>query len=123
MDSNLTIANDYLEHLMAFLIGNNGLWQKHWLARIGLFAGTYLTFWKLFNPPGRAKRNVAHHYDLKDGLLTRSVNILAAIYIWPVTRLPMRKLPSWRALEQSYVYKFLDIASGWGALAKALWEP
>jgi cyclopropane-fatty-acyl-phospholipid synthase len=49
-------------------MANNGHWQKHWLARIGLFAGTYLAFWKFFNLPGRAKRNVAHHYDLKDSL-------------------------------------------------------
>ena len=68
MDGSLTIANDDLEQLMALLMANNGHWQKHWLARIGLFAGTYLAFWKFFNLPGRAKRNVAHHYDLKDSL-------------------------------------------------------
>jgi hypothetical protein len=28
MDSSLTISNDYLENLMAFLIVNNGLWQN-----------------------------------------------------------------------------------------------
>ena len=40
MDGSLTIANDDLEQLMALLMANNGHWQKHWLARIGLFAGT-----------------------------------------------------------------------------------
>ena len=44
MDGSLTIANDDLEQLMALLMANNGHWQKHWLARIGLFAGTYLAF-------------------------------------------------------------------------------
>ena len=44
MDGSLTIANDDLEQLMALLMANNGHWQKHWLARIGLFARTYLTF-------------------------------------------------------------------------------
>ena len=89
-------------------MANNGHWQKHWLARMGLFAETYLAFCKFFNLPGRTKRNVAHHYDLKDSLfdqfLTHAVNILAAISIPPVTRLPMRKLPNWRALGQSCVY-------------------
>jgi hypothetical protein len=44
MDSSLTIANDELEKLMALLMANNGHWQKHWLARIGLFVGAYLVF-------------------------------------------------------------------------------
>ena len=87
---------------MALLMANNGHWQKHWLARMGLFAETYLAFCKFFNLPGRTKRNVAHHYDLKDSLfdqfLTHAVNILAAISI------PPRKLPNWRALGQSCVY-------------------
>ena len=43
-------------------IGKNIGWQG-WL-----FAETYLAFWKIFNFPERAKRNVAHHYDLKDSL-------------------------------------------------------
>jgi cyclopropane-fatty-acyl-phospholipid synthase len=33
-----------------------------------LFAGTFRIFWKFFNLPGRAKRNSAHHYDLKNSL-------------------------------------------------------
>ena len=68
MDCSLAIANDDLEQLMALLMANNGHWQKHWLARTGLFARIYLAFWKFFNLPARAKRNVAHHYDLKDSL-------------------------------------------------------
>ncbi|MDA7561316.1 hypothetical protein N8860_06150 [Alphaproteobacteria bacterium] len=39
MDGSLTIANDDLEQLMALLMANNGHWQKHWLARIGLWVG------------------------------------------------------------------------------------
>jgi hypothetical protein len=53
---------------MALLMANNGHWQKHRLATIGLFAEIYLAFWSFFNLPGRAKRNVAHHYDLKYNL-------------------------------------------------------
>ena len=44
MDGSLTIADDDLEQLMAIFLANNGHWQKHWLARMGLFAGTYLAF-------------------------------------------------------------------------------
>ena len=38
------------------------------MARIVLFAGTYRIFWKFFNLPRLAKRNVTNHYDLKDSL-------------------------------------------------------
>ena len=38
------------------------------MARIVLFAGTYRIFWKFFNLPRRAKRNVANQYDLTDSL-------------------------------------------------------
>ena len=53
MDGSLTIANDDLEQLMALLMANNGHWQKHWLAWMGLLAGTYLAFWIFFNLPRR----------------------------------------------------------------------
>ena len=38
------------------------------MARTVLFAGTYRIFWKFFNRPRSAKRNVANHYDLTDSL-------------------------------------------------------
>ena len=38
------------------------------MARIVLFAGTYCIFWKFFNLPRHAKRNVANHYYLSDSL-------------------------------------------------------
>jgi cyclopropane-fatty-acyl-phospholipid synthase len=58
--------------------------------------------------------------------LTRVVNILAAISITPVTRLPMHKSPSWHALGQSFVYsqirKFWILTVGGAGIANALWE-
>ncbi len=38
------------------------------MARIVLVAGTHRIFWKFFNRPRSAKRNVASHYDLTDSL-------------------------------------------------------
>ena len=38
------------------------------MARIVPFATTYRIFWKFFNLPRRAERNVANHYDLTDSL-------------------------------------------------------
>ena len=103
---------------------------KHWLARIGLFAGTYLTFWKFFNLPGRAKRNVAHHYDLKDSLFDQFLDprrqyscgyfhtasdTLADAQITKLARLGAKL-----CLQPNQ--QFLDIGCGWGGLANALWE-
>ena len=118
MDGSLTIANDDLEQFIALLMANNSHWQKHWLARMGLFAGTYLAFWNFFNLPRRAKLMSRITMILRIAYLTNSltrvVNILAAISIRQVTRLPMHKSPSWRALGQSYVYsrirRFLILA-------------
>ena len=50
MNGSLTITNNDLEKLVVFLMANNGHWQKHWLARIGLFATTYLAFRNFFQP-------------------------------------------------------------------------
>jgi len=130
MDGSLTIANDDLEQLMALLMANNGHWQKHWLARIGLFAGTYLAFWKFFNLPGRAKRNVAHHYDLKDSLFDQFLDprrqyscgyfhnasdTLADAQVTELARLGAKL-----CLQPNQ--QVLDIGCGWGGLANALWE-
>ena len=38
------------------------------MAKIVLFEGIYQIFWKFFNLPKRAKRNVANHYELTDSL-------------------------------------------------------
>lgn len=68
MDGSLIIEGNDLDPFMALLMANNSHWQNHWLSKLGLFDGNYLAFWQYFNLPGRAKRNVAHHYDLKDSL-------------------------------------------------------
>ena len=110
---------------MALLMANNSHWQKHLLARIELFAETYLSFWNFFNLHGRAKRNFAHHYDLKDNLfdefLDRAVNILAAVSLRPVTDAQITKLA--RRLGANLCLqpnqKILDIGFEWGRLPNA----
>ena len=44
------------------------------MARIVLFAGTYRIFWKFFNLPRRAKRNVANQYDLTVSLFDQFID-------------------------------------------------
>jgi cyclopropane fatty-acyl-phospholipid synthase-like methyltransferase len=112
---------------MALLMANNGHWQKHWSARIGLFAETYLAFWNFFNLPGRARRNVVHHYNLKDSLFDHFLNphrqyscsyfhtahdTLADAQITKLARLRAKL-----CLQPNQ--KVLDIGCGWEGLANA----
>ena len=68
MDGDLQIESGDIDDLMALLVANREHWQNHWLARLVLALDTRLARFSGLNFPGRAKRNVAHHYDLKDGL-------------------------------------------------------
>ena len=130
MDGSLPIANDDLEQLMALLMANNGHWQKHWLARIELFARIYLTFYKFFNLPGRSKRNVAHHYDLKDSLFDQFLDPRCQYscgYFHSASDTPAdSQITKLACLEAKLCLqpnqKVLDIAYEWGGLANALWE-
>ena len=68
MDGDLQIESGDIDDLMALLVANREHWQNHWLARLVLTLDTRLARFSGLNFPGRAKRNVAHHYDLKDSL-------------------------------------------------------
>jgi cyclopropane-fatty-acyl-phospholipid synthase len=115
---------------MALLMANSSHWQKHWLARIGLFAGTYLAFWKFFNLPGRAKSNVAHHCDLKDSLFVQFLdprrqyswgyfhNVSDTLADAQITKLA--RLGAKLCLQPNQ--QVLDICCEWGGLANALWH-
>ena len=130
MDGSLTIEDNDIEQLMALLMANNSHWQKHWLSKLALFAGTYLAFWRYFNLPGRAKRNVAHHYDLKDSLFDQFLDPrrqYSCGYFYDagesIANAQINKLARIGAklcLEPGH--QVLDIGCGWGGLANALWE-
>ena len=101
-----------------------------WMARIVLFAGTYRIFWKFFNLPRRAKRNVANQYDLTDSLFDQFIDrrrqhscgcfykvtdTLADAQITKLARLGAKL-----CLQPNQ--QFLDIGCGWGEHANASWE-
>jgi cyclopropane-fatty-acyl-phospholipid synthase len=68
MDGDLQIESVDIDDLIALLAANWKHWQNHWLERLVLALDTRLARFNGLNSPGRAKRNVAHHYDLKDSL-------------------------------------------------------
>ena len=76
MDGSLIIEENDFDPFMVLLMANHSHWQNHWLSKLSLFANDYLAFWHYFNLPGRAKLNVAHHYDLKDSLFDQFLDPL-----------------------------------------------
>ncbi|QPC44685.1 class I SAM-dependent methyltransferase [Kaustia mangrovi] len=77
-----------------------------------------------FNPKGRSKRNVAHHYDLDGGLydlfLDRDRQYSCAYFEAPDMSLDAAQLAKKRHLAAKLALKpgqrVLDIGSGWGGL-------
>ena len=128
MDGRLTVGPAGLEPLAAFLFANTKSWQRHWAGRLTLFIGNLLAWIRHLNPPTRARRNVAHHYDLTDELFASFLD-------------PWRQyscayfLSDEDTLEDAQVTKLarlaaklnlqdgqhvVDIGCGWGGLARAL---
>ncbi len=67
MDGGVVIEQGSIADALAILLGHDGertppLWASHWLIR---YCHRRL---QQFNPRRRARRNVAHHYDLDDQL-------------------------------------------------------
>ena len=130
MDGSLIIEGNDLDPFMALLMANNSHWQNHWLSKLGLFAGNYLAFWQYFNLPGRAKRNVAHHYDLKDSLFDHFLDPrrqYSCGYFHDVSETiadaqinKLARIGAKLCLQPGH--HILDIGCGWGGLANALYE-
>ena len=87
-------------------------------------AGRVLRLLHQYNPAGRARRNVAHHYDLTDAFydlfLDANKQYSCAYFPTPGTDLEaaqvakMRRIAAKLALEPGM--SVLDIGSGWGGL-------
>ena len=127
MDNRLKIPEKGLEPLIELLMSNSSHWSRHWSGRITLALGNCMAWLRHLNLPGRARRNVAHHYDLTDDLFESFLD-------------PWRQYScayfhhSGESLEEAQLNKLarlaaklnlqdgdsvLDIGCGWGGLASA----
>ena len=128
MDGDLQIESGHIDDLMALLVANREHWQNHWLARLVLALDTRLVRFSGLNFPSRAKRNVAHHYDLKDSLFDNFLDPWRQ-YSCAYSRSPdepladaqitklYRIVAKLRLQPRDHV---LDIGCGWGKFAFAL---
>ena len=125
MDGRLTVEGggeiyDVLDLLAGNLAGSDYPFWMRTHRRLGRLMRSFLQY----NPVGRARRNVAHHYDLSDALydlfLDSNKQYSCAYFDRPgigleaAQRAKMRHIAAKLRLEPGQ--SVLDIGSGWGGL-------
>jgi cyclopropane-fatty-acyl-phospholipid synthase len=130
MDGGLVLEQGTIYDLLALLISNT-VKVKNPLA-LRLFHSLRIAARRLhqYNPVGKAKANVAHHYDLSGALydlfLDRDRQYSCAYFETPSASLENAQLAKKRHLAAKLQVKpgmkLLDIGSGWGGLGLYLAE-
>lgn len=124
MDEGLVLERGDMAGLLHILMGQPIL-QPTVMARLFFLARLALRRIAQFNPRGRSRRNVAHHYDLDGRLyslfLDADRQYSCAYFEQPGQRLDDAQLAKKRHLAAKLVLerpdlKVLDIGSGWGGL-------
>ena len=128
MDGTLHVTQGDIYDFLALCLTNIGLGRDHWLRQMQQRLRWLGRRFMMYNPIGRAQRNVAHHYDLSDDLyelfLDAERQYSCALYETPQDSLEeaqarkMRHIAAKLRLEEGL--KVLDIGSGWGGLALSL---
>jgi cyclopropane-fatty-acyl-phospholipid synthase len=124
MDGRLVIEQGTLYDLMDIGLANTHELSGAWTQALSNGLNRVLRWWHQNNPIGRARENVAHHYDLSRKLfslfLDESMQYSCAY--WPnlnitlgeAQQAKMRHIASKLMLEPGQLV--LDIGCGWGAL-------
>ncbi len=125
MDGTLTVDADDIYGLIELFLVNLGhqkdAWHHRWLSRLRR-AGRGVA---QFNPVGRARRNVAHHYDLSGKLYELFLDSDRQ-YSCAYFRHPDDSLETAQEAKKAHIaaklllepgHRVLDIGCGWGGLA------
>lgn len=125
MDGSLTIEEGTLHDLMEIAVRNSSHTESH--LPFALLRKTWLRSRRLrqYNPMGKARRNVAHHYDLSDTLyslfLDKDRRYSCAYFTTDIDSLEVAQDNKKRHIAAKLLLqpggKVLDIGSGWGGLA------
>jgi cyclopropane-fatty-acyl-phospholipid synthase len=128
MDGSLVIAGDDLHGLLTLAIRNTTETGKVWWQRLFDQAQVALKVLSQFNPTPRARRNVAHHYDLSGELYDLFLDADRQ-YSCGYFKQPTDTLEQAQAQKKAHIaaklriepgMKVLDIGCGWGGLGLTL---
>ncbi len=125
MDGRLTVEDGDLYDLLDLCHRNMGWGGVHWLADTLAALRRFSRYLTQYNPVPRARRNVAHHYDLSgrlyDLFLDSDRQYSCAYFGVPGEPLERAQLRKKRHLAAKLLLepgqRVLDIGSGWGGLA------
>src|SRR5215813_1855360 len=124
MDGLLTVENGDVYDLLDLLGRNMAALEASPMLRWSYAWQRVVRVFEQYNPIGRAQRNVAHHYDLKDQLydffLDRDRQYSCAYFKTGNEPLEQAQLDKKRHIAAKMLLKpgqrVLDIGSGWGGL-------
>ncbi|HEV2336851.1 MAG TPA: cyclopropane-fatty-acyl-phospholipid synthase family protein [Stellaceae bacterium] len=125
MDGTLTVEEGSLYDFIEILVSNDAALAPTLPLRLSQAAGRLVRYLHQYNPVPRARRNVAHHYDLSDQLyelfLDRDRQYSCAYFRTPADDLDTAQESKKRHIAAKLLLrpgqKVLDIGSGWGGLA------
>jgi cyclopropane-fatty-acyl-phospholipid synthase len=127
MDGRIVIEDGSILDLLELIVGANPWEEGGKRGRTGMSKNRWQEIRKLFrrNRPGRAKRNVAHHYDLDDRLYDLFLDPMrqysCAYFTDPANSLEQAQLDKLAhiaaKLDLRPGQRVLDIGCGWGGLA------
>ena len=125
MDGRMTIEEGTLEELIELLLRNLHGGALPFSGFLDRWVAPVLRRVRSYNPIGRARRNVAHHYDLSDELydifLDPERQYSCAYFASPNDSLEVAQRNKMRHIAAKLLLRpgqrVLDIGSGWGGLA------
>ncbi len=125
MDGRLTVDNCTIADVLEVLLFNLGAGEMSWTLRLTQFMRRCFRSIEQFNPAARARKNVAHHYDLSGALfdlfLDADRQYSCAYFSQPKMSLEAAQIAKKRHIAAKLKFdrpglKVLDIGSGWGGL-------
>jgi len=126
MDGRVTVEEGTIADVLELVLSNVPPGSERWITRARARVRTWARPITQFNPMGRARTNVAHHYDLSSALfdlfLDADRQYSCAYFEHPRMTLEAAQVAKKRHIAAKLRLdrpglKVLDIGSGWGGLA------